>query len=158
MRREELIETRVKDFIMNEIFHDRPFNNTDWDDFMADSNKIIDFQLCEAYEIEDVRGIRGLMEKRLEEQLKLQEDLEIKTVYIVSLYNIWFNDDSESIEGIFDSYERAEEFMFSEYGKDNLDENGSNQWTCGEKEYGLMIYSTPFNSAIYYNPYENEGV
>lgn len=81
------IENIIKDFIVEDIFCEYPtdLNPNGFDFFMRsgiDATVTVGetplsyewgFEVCEEYEWENIRALRGLMQSRLDDQMKLQE-------------------------------------------------------------------------------------
>lgn len=146
----EKVEKEIKDFVMNQIFSERPEENNDWDLFM--SNETLEepygFEVCQEYEYENARNLRGLMQTMFDDLIDLNEDISLKEVYILSQYDIWFSHASRVCFGIYDSLKKAKDAMqelFGEEGFELYSTEDDLQWTNDDIGYGLMIESYTLN-------------
>ncbi|MCK9553202.1 hypothetical protein [Aquamicrobium sp.] len=137
----------LQKFVMENIFSDRPCNENGWEVFMSNEDLEIPegFELSQAYELENAREIRGLMQSQFDDLCRLQDKISLKEVWILSQYDLWFSSGSETILGMFDSYDKAYGKMMEKFSNDDLQQNGENQWLSDEQEFGLMIYSSALN-------------
>ncbi|QKF59221.1 hypothetical protein [Aliarcobacter lanthieri] len=112
-------ENKVKEYILGDIFCDTPNMDNDWDIFMNNKkNEYPDgFQVCEAYELESARDIRNLMQMRLEDLIRLSENIIPKNIYILEERDTWYSDNDVVQLGVFDSLDKAVEAATKEYGK-----------------------------------------
>ncbi|MFY4797250.1 hypothetical protein ACOTVS_12070 [Aliarcobacter butzleri] len=119
------IENKIKQNIMNDIFCDRPFTEKDWNVFMKNkNNKYPDgFQVCEEYELENAKNIRGLMQSKYDNLINLIENIYPKNAYILEERDIWYSKNDVVPLGVFDSIEKAVKAATKEYGK--LKKDGS---------------------------------
>lgn len=147
------MEKKIKEHIMDDIFCERPFEDNDWDSFMKNSTlKFPDnFQVCQEYELDNARDIRGLMQSKYNDLVRLVESILPKNIYAVEQFDVWFSDSSKVVFGMFDTYEKALnemklgfEKLYSGFNAD-IYENGANQWISDRFEFGVMISELPIN-------------
>lgn len=119
-------ENKVKEYILGDIFCDTPNMDNDWDIFMKNKNNKYpdEFQVCEEYELENARNIRGLMQSKYDSLINLIEEIYPKNIYILEERDIWYSNNDVVQLGVFDSLDKAVEAATKEYGK--LEKDGSN--------------------------------
>ena len=70
----------LKDYILDQKFTERPFNNSDWEDYMTKSNKALqnsgNWQLSEDYEENSHYDMKNLMQQELENMIALYENIQ----------------------------------------------------------------------------------
>ena len=147
------MEKKIKEHIMDDIFCDRPFDENDWDSFMKNSALEFpdNFQVCQEYELDNARDIRGLMQSKYDDLIRLAESILPKNIYVVEQFDVWFSDSSKVVFGMFDTYKKALNEMKLGFEKlypgfnADIYENGANQWISDRFEFGVMISELPIN-------------
>lgn len=147
------MEDKLKQYIMDNIFNDRPNLDNDWELFMENEELEIPFwfTLCQEYELENARSIKGLMQSQYSSLSSFVDSILPKKLYVVKQYNVHFSSSSEVVFGVFNTYEKALSEMkqgFENLYKDfnsTLTENGTNQWISNKYDFGVMISELPIN-------------
>ncbi len=148
-------EELIKNQIMDNIFHERPGEENDWDVFMekTPTNEEIDgFVACEEFEWNSIHSLREKMKTDLLNLCALQEDVKSnQSLFIVEQYDIHFSKSSKVLFGVFDSKEKAIEEMEKGFEtlylgfNDFIQENGNNQWVVELLDMGVEIREIQLN-------------
>ena len=132
------------EFILDDIFNDRPHKKNDWKAFMdnaADLELPEGFEACQEYILDNARELRGLMQSKLDSLLTLATKLAPQKVFFVEQYDSWFSSSSKVLFGVFTSKEKA--LIEIGHNTDNFKkdyyENGTDQWMSDTLDCGIMI-------------------
>lgn len=147
------MEDKLKQYIMDNIFSYRPNLDNDWELFMENEELELPFwyTLCQEYELENSRSIKGLMQSQYTSLSSLIESLLPKKLYVIKQYDIWFSNSSKVVFGVLDTYEKALNEMKQGFEKlypdfnSTLTANGTNQWISDKYNFGVMISELPSN-------------
>lgn len=141
------LEKKIYEFVMDEIFSDRPCKETDWDLFMNNESTIIpdDFEVCNLYEYENAESLRNLMQSMFYMQHTFCESLYTKSVWQIFQTDVRMTYPSFVCFGTFNTLSDAHKAAEAGFGKiypkfsEFLWKENNLYWHCQDLDFCIVF-------------------